>query len=69
MKKNKNSNRHGKSIDCVAMKNEIQKKIYEDIKGMSLAEENAYREKKIAASPLSEMWKRLKSKKEKKTAV
>jgi len=71
MKKNKKSNRDDKSIDCVAMKNKIQKKIYEDIKGMSLAEENEYREKKIVSSSLSEMWKRLKSKskKEKKTAV
>ncbi len=71
MKKSKISLKTDESLDCVAMKNKIQSKTYEDIKGMSLAEKNAYREKNIQSSSLSEMWKKLKSKskKEKKTAV
>ena len=71
MKKNKRSQKTDESLDCVAMKNKIQSKTYEDIKGMSLADENAYRERNIQSSSLSEMWKKLKSKskKEKKTAI
>ena len=71
MKKSKISLKTDESLDCVAMKNKIQSKTYEDIKGMSLADENAYRERNIQSSSLSEMWKKLKSKskKEKKTAV
>jgi hypothetical protein len=53
------------------MKNRIQSKTYQETKGMSLAQQIAYREKNIAASPLADMWKKLKSKsaKDKKTAV
>lgn len=66
MKKNKNSSYGKESIDAVEMKNKIQRKIYDDIKDMSLKEENEYRERKISSGSLSGLWKRLKSKKEKK---
>lgn len=60
-----------KKFDCVDMKNKIQEKIYEEIKGMTLEQENEYRRKKIEASPLAEMYKKLraKSKNGKKAAV
>ena len=68
MKKINGSSKTTESIDCVALKNEIQSKTYDDIKGMTLAQENEYREKNIESSSLSDMWKKLKTKtkKEKK---
>ncbi len=51
-----------KKFDCVEMKNEIQAKIYEDIKGMTLAEENEYRRKKIESGPMADLYKRLRAK-------
>lgn len=64
MKKNK-------KFDCVEMKNEIQAKIYEEIKGMTLAEENEYRRKKIESGPMADLYKKLRAKSPsaKKTAV
>jgi len=64
MKKNK-------KFDCVEMKNEIQAKIFADIKGMTLEEENEYRRKKIESSPMAAFYKKLrtKSKGGKKAAV
>ena len=67
MKKINGSSKSNGSIDCVAMKNEIQSKTYDDIKGMTLAQENQYREKNIGSSSLSDMWKKLKSKAKKAT--
>ena len=45
-----------KTFDCLKMKEEIQAKIYEDIKDMSAAEELAYFHKK---SENSVLWQRL----------
>ena len=44
------------TFDCLKMKEEIQAKIYEDIKDMSAAEELAYFNKK---SQNSALWQRL----------
>ena len=45
-----------KEFDCLKMKEEIQAKIYEDIKDMSASEELAYFNKK---SQNSVLWQRL----------
>ena len=45
-----------KTFDCLKMKEEIQAKIYEEIKDMSVAEELAYFKKKAQGSAL---WRRL----------
>jgi len=45
-----------KEFDCLKMKEEIQAKIYEDIKNMSASEELAYFKKK---SQNSALWQRL----------
>ena len=63
MKKSKKLNSAiAKSFDCVEMKNKIQAKIYEDIKGMTLAEENEYRRKKIESGSLADLYKKLRAK-------
>jgi hypothetical protein len=58
-----------KKFDCVEMKNKIQAKIYEDIKGMTLEEENEYRRKRIENSPMADLYKKLLAKGKKKAAV
>jgi hypothetical protein len=60
-----------KKFDCVEMKNKIQAKIYEEIKGMSPKEEIEYRRKKLESGSMADVYKRLraKSKNGKKTAV
>lgn len=60
-----------KKFDCVEMKNEIQAKIYEEIKDMTPQEEIAYRRKKLESGSMSDLYKKLrtKSKGGKKTAV
>ena len=45
-----------KTFDCLKMKEEIQAKIYEEIKDMSASEELAYFNKKSQSSAL---WQRL----------
>ena len=45
-----------KDFDCLKMKEEIQAKIYEEIKDMSASEELAYFNQKSQNSPL---WQRL----------
>jgi hypothetical protein len=64
MKKNK-------KFDCVEMKNEIQAKIYEEIKGMTPQEEIAHRRKKLESGPMADLYKKLRAKSStgKKTAV
>ena len=64
MKKNK-------KFDCVEMKNIILEKIYDEIKGMTLEEENKYRRKKIESGPMADLYKKLRTKSpsSKKTAV
>ncbi|PWU13012.1 MAG: hypothetical protein C5B49_15335 [Bdellovibrio sp.] len=48
-----------KKFDCVEMKNRIQGKIYEDIKGMTLEEEHEYRRKKIEDGSLADLYKKI----------
>ena len=55
-------NKKNKSFDCIAMKRAAQKKIREDVRGMTIAEEIAYFRKGtedfmrqvLAAKPLPE---------------
>ena len=54
-----------KTFDCLKMKEELQAKVYEDIKDMSAAEELAYFNKKAQNSPL---WRRLTERDEKRKA-
>ena len=60
-----------KKFDCVEMKNEIQAKNYEEIKGMTPEQEIAHRRKKLEASSMADTYKKLraKSKNGKKAAV
>lgn len=60
-----------KKFDCVEMKNEIQAKIYEEIKDLTPQEELAYRRKKLESGSLSDFYKKLRAKPKngKKTAV
>lgn len=64
MKKNK-------KFDCVEMKNEIQAKNYQEIKGMTPQQEIAHRQKKLASGPMADLYKKLRAKSSggKKTAV
>jgi hypothetical protein len=64
MKKNK-------KFDCVEMKNKIQAKIYEEIKGMTPQEEIAYRRKKLESGSMADLYRKLraKSKGGKKAAI
>jgi hypothetical protein len=63
--------KQNKKFDCVEMKNKIQEKIYDEIKGMTLEEENEYRRKKIESGPMADLYKKLRAKppSAKKTAV
>ena len=60
-----------KKFDCVEMKNEIQAKIYEEIKDLTPQEEIAYRRKKLESGSMGDFYKKLrvKPKSGKKTAV
>lgn len=58
MKKTKN-----KSLDCVELKNRIQKKIYQEIKNLTHDEEIAYYRKSAKDGPLSGWWRRVTEKK------
>ena len=44
------------------MKNKIQAKIYEAIKGMNFEEEIAYRRKKLESGPMADIYKKLRAK-------
>ena len=46
-----------KKFDCVEMKREIQAKIYEETKGMTLDQEREYRRKNIENGPFAQKWK------------
>jgi hypothetical protein len=52
-----------KDFDCIAFKRAAQKKIYEQIKGMTPAEEIVWFRKKVENGPYSELWKRIVGKK------
>lgn len=58
-----------KKFDCVEMKNKIQEKIYEEIKGMTPQEEIEHRRKKIESGPMADLFKKLRGKGKKKAAV
>ncbi len=54
------SEKLAQSIDCLAMKDRIQQKIYEEIKDLTPEEEIAYFRRKVESGPFAEMWRRLK---------
>lgn len=45
-----------KTFDCLAFKEKVQEKIYEDIKNLSPAEQIAYFEERIENSNLKDWW-------------
>lgn len=45
-----------KTFDCLAFKEKVQAKIYEDIKNLSPAEQIAYFEERIETSNLKDWW-------------
>lgn len=50
-----------KEFDCVAFKLQVQDKIYQETKSLSLEEQVAYFRKKANSGPLGKWWKRLPS--------
>jgi hypothetical protein len=48
-----------KEFDCLAYKREVQLKIYERIKDLSIAEEVAYFQQAVDSGPFAEWWKSL----------
>lgn len=46
-----------KSLDCVAMKRDIQSQITAETQGMSRAEELAYYQQRAMAGPLATLWR------------
>ena len=58
-----------KKFDCVEMKNKIQAEIYEEIKGMTPEQEIAFRRKSLESGPMASLYKKLKARSGKKTAV
>ncbi len=48
-----------KAFDCLEFKEQVQEKIYEDIKNLSLAEQIAYFQKRIENSSLGDWWQSL----------
>lgn len=49
-----------KDFDCIAFKRAAQEKIYEQIKGMTSAEEIAWFRQRVENGPLGEWWSRRK---------
>ncbi|MFH0981491.1 MAG: hypothetical protein V2A79_08130 [Planctomycetota bacterium] len=50
-----------KTFDCVEFKRRVQSGIYDDIKGMTFEEEQAYFERRATTGKLGEWWKRIKA--------
>ena len=50
-----------KKFDCVEFKRQAQLNIYEDIRGMSHEQEQAYFAQKAESGPLSDWWRRKKA--------
>jgi hypothetical protein len=48
-----------KNFDCIAFKRAAQKKIYDQIRGMTPAEEIAWLRQKVENGPYSELLKRI----------
>lgn len=51
-----NTIKNKKAFDCLEFKQEVQEKIYEDIKNLSLAEQIIYFQEKIENSNLRDWW-------------
>lgn len=45
-----------KAFDCLEFKEQVQEKIYEDLKNLSVAEQIAYFQKRIENSNLGDWW-------------
>ena len=54
-------NRAEREFDCIAFKRRVQRKVYEETKNLTLAEQVAYFRKKASAGSLGKWWKRLPS--------
>jgi hypothetical protein len=50
-----------KTFDCVEFKRRVQSEIYDDIKGMTFEQEQAYFERRASTGKLGEWWKRIKA--------
>jgi hypothetical protein len=48
-----------KGFDCIAFKHAEQEKIYEQIQGMTPAEEIAWFKQKVKNGPYAELWRRI----------
>lgn len=51
--------RTDKAHDCVALKDKIQEKIYQEVKSLSHEEEIAYYRNSARVGPLAVLWKRM----------
>jgi len=51
-----------KNFDCIKFKRDAQEKIYEEIRGMTPAEEIAWFRSKVESGPYSDLWKRITAK-------
>ena len=49
----------GKRFDCVAYKRKVQQEIYEEIKGLTPAEQIAYFNRHAETGPLAEWWRKI----------
>jgi len=58
-----------KDFDCIAFKRAAQEKIYEQIKGMTPAEEIAWFRQKVASGPYRELLQRVSARNKKPDAL
>ena len=60
-----------KSFDCVEMKNEIQRRLHEERKGMTPSEIKVAVEEKLEKSqaPIAQWWRKINKKKKEETFV
>lgn len=54
-----------KDFDCIAFKRVAQEKIYEQIQGMTPAEEIAWFKRKVENGPYADLWRRIRAKDQK----
>ena len=54
-----NSTKTKKTFDCLEFKQQVQEKIYEDIKNLSIAEQITYFQETIENSDLKDWWQSL----------
>jgi hypothetical protein len=50
-----------KTFDCIQYKRKVQSEIYDEIKGMTHAEEIAYFQRQADSGALGQWWKRVKA--------